>query len=52
MTFCWRIPRLVIVQGGVDEDVMKALSGKEKTQESLLNALRVRLERARKESCV
>ena len=42
----------LIVQGGVDEDVMKALSGKEKTQESLLNALRVRLERARKESCV
>ena len=42
----------LIVQGGVDEDVMKALSGKEKTQESLLNALRVRLESARKESCV
>ena len=40
----------LIVQGGVDEDVMKALSGKEKAQESLLNALRVRLNKAREES--
>lgn len=40
----------LIVQGGVDEDVMKALSGKEKAQESLLNALRVRLNKAREGS--
>lgn len=40
----------LIVQGGVDEDVMRALSGKEKTQESLLNALKVRLDKARKGS--
>lgn len=40
----------LIVQGGVDEDVMHALSGKEKTQESLLNALKVRLDRAKKGS--
>ena len=40
----------LVVQGGVDEDVMKALSGKEKAQESLLNALKVRLDKARKES--
>lgn len=40
----------LVVQGGVDEDVMRALSGKEKTQESLLNALKVRLEKVRKGS--
>lgn len=40
----------LIVQGGVDEDVMRALSGKEKTQESLLNALKVRLDKAKKGS--
>lgn len=40
----------LIVQGGVDEDVMRALSGKEKTQESLLNALKVRLEKAKRGS--
>lgn len=40
----------LIVQDGVDEDVMRALSGKEKTQESLLNALKVRLDKARKGS--
>lgn len=40
----------LIVQGGVDEDVMRALFGKEKTQESLLNALKVRLDKAKKGS--
>lgn len=37
----------LIVQGGVDEDVMRALSGKENTQNCLLAALKVRLERAK-----
>ena len=40
----------LVVQGGVDEDVMKSLSGKEKAQEGLLRALKVRLEKARKGS--
>lgn len=33
----------LIVKGGVDEDVIKALHSKDMTQESLLNALRVRM---------
>ena len=37
------------VQGGVDEDVLRALSGKEKAQEGLLCALKARIEKARKE---
>lgn len=40
----------LVVQGGVDEDVMKALSGKERAQESLLAALKVRLDKAKKGS--
>lgn len=38
----------LVVQGGVDEDVMRALGGKEDTQNALLDALRVRMERAKK----
>lgn len=38
----------LIVQGGIDDDVMRALSGKENTQKSLLEALKVRLEKAKK----
>lgn len=45
---CPVIVHHLIVQGGVDEDVMKALSGKEDTQNALLDALRVRMERAKK----
>lgn len=37
----------LVVQGGMDEDVMKALSGKERAQERLLSALKVRLDKAR-----
>lgn len=37
----------MIVKGGVDEDVINALHSKDQTQESLLNALRVRLQRAK-----
>lgn len=37
----------LVVQGGVDEDVIKSLTGKEKTQESLLNALKARIEQAK-----
>ncbi len=37
------------VQGGVDEDVLRALSGKDKAQEGLLCALKARIEKARKE---
>ncbi|QEY33721.1 DEAD/DEAH box helicase [Caproiciproducens galactitolivorans] len=39
----------LIVQGSMDEDVMEALQGKSTTQDSLLKALRVRIERAREE---
>ena len=34
----------------MDEDVMDALQGKSTTQESLLKALRVRIEKAKEES--
>lgn len=37
----------LIVQGSMDEDVMDALQGKSTTQDSLLKALRVRIERAK-----
>lgn len=37
----------LIVTGGADEDVIKALHRKDVTQESLLNALRVRLKKAK-----
>lgn len=39
----------LIVQGSMDEDVMDALQGKSTTQESLLKALRVRMEKAKGE---
>jgi SNF2 family DNA or RNA helicase len=37
----------LIVKGGADEDVIAALQNKDQTQESLLNALRVRLQRTK-----
>lgn len=37
----------LIVKGGADEDVISALHNKDLTQESLLNALRVRLQNAK-----
>lgn len=40
----------LIVQGSMDEDVMDAFQGKSTTQESLLKALRVRIEKAKEES--
>lgn len=39
----------LIVQGSMDEDVMAALQGKSTTQDSLLNALKVRIHRAKGE---
>lgn len=39
----------LIVQGSMDEDVMAALQGKSTTQDSLLKALRVRIEKAKGE---
>ena len=39
----------LIVQGSMDEDVMDALQGKSSTQDSLLKALRVRIEKAKEE---
>ena len=40
----------LVVRGGVDEDVMKSLSGKERAQESLLAALKVRIDKAHERS--
>lgn len=37
----------LIVQGGTDEDVMRSLAGKDDTQESLLEALRVKIKSAK-----
>lgn len=37
----------LVVQGGVDEDVMSALQGKGDTQEVLMQALKARIEKAR-----
>ena len=37
----------LIVKGGADEDVIASLQSKDQTQESLLNALRVRLQRTK-----
>ena len=37
----------LVVEGGVDEDVMKALEDKASTQESLMQALKARIEKAR-----
>lgn len=39
----------LIVEGSMDEDVLDALQGKSTTQESLLRALRVRIEKAKEE---
>lgn len=39
----------LIVQGSMDEDVMDALQGKSTTQDSLLKALRVRIEKVKEE---
>lgn len=39
----------LVVQGSMDEDVLDALQGKSTTQESLLRALRVRIEKAKGE---
>nr|WP_319488493.1 DEAD/DEAH box helicase [uncultured Caproiciproducens sp.] len=39
----------LVVQGGMDEDVMAALENKSTTQDSLLNALRVRIEKVKEE---
>jgi SNF2 family DNA or RNA helicase len=39
----------LVVQDSMDEDVMEALQGKSATQDSLLKALRVRIERAKEE---
>ena len=37
----------LLVQGGVDQDVVKALEGKDETQAALVEALKARIERAR-----
>ncbi|KGP80097.1 MULTISPECIES: DEAD/DEAH box helicase [unclassified Paenibacillus] len=37
----------LVVQGGADEDVMKALEGKAATQDKLLDALKARIERVK-----
>ena len=39
----------LIVQGGMDQDVLAALEGKEDTQEALLRALRVKIDKAKGE---
>lgn len=39
----------LIVQGGTDEDVIKSLGGKANVQDSLLEALKVRIRRVRRE---
>lgn len=38
----------LVTQGGMDDDVMAALENKSTTQEGLLNALKVRIERVKK----
>ena len=42
----------LVVQGSMDEDVMDALEGKSSTQDSLLKALRVRVEKAKEDAHV
>lgn len=42
------ITHILTVQGGVDEDVLASLHGKEDTQEALMQALKARIDRARK----
>lgn len=41
------ITHILAVQGGVDEDVLAALHGKEDSQEALMQALKARIEKAR-----
>ena len=43
------ITHILAVQGGVDEDVLASLHGKEDTQEALMQALKARIDRVRKE---
>jgi SNF2 family DNA or RNA helicase len=43
------ITHILAVQGGVDEDVLAALHGKEDSQEALMQALKARIEKARAE---
>lgn len=40
---------VLTVSGGVDEDVLRSLNGKSRVQDSLLDALKVRLQRAKSE---
>lgn len=40
----------LLVQGGTDEDVIKSLSGKANVQDSLLEALKVRIRKAKEEA--
>lgn len=42
------ISHLLVVQGGMDEDVVASLHSKGDTQEALMQALKVRIEKARK----
>lgn len=44
------ISHLLIVQGGMDEDVVAALHDKGDTQESLMQALKARIEKAKEEN--
>lgn len=44
------IAHRLLVTGGVDEDVAKALEGKTETQEALIEALKARVRRAEKEA--
>lgn len=43
------ITHILAVQGGVDEDVLASLHGKEDSQEALMQALKARIEKARAE---
>ena len=40
----------LVVLGGTDEDVIKSLGGKANAQDSLLEALKVRIQKAKKEA--
>lgn len=42
------ITHILTVQGGVDEDVLASLHGKEDTQEALMQALKARIDRVKK----
>lgn len=43
------IVHILAVEGGVDEDVIKSLTGKEKVQEALLRALKAKWDKAHEE---